>query len=177
MSAVTEAEYRANVQEMFKALDMDRNDFLDWGECRSMVAAVMKSDGGYNADSFKAKYDTMDKNADGKISKRELIDAVVEVGRERKLFKSASQPAVKRDANPQRTTVKFAIDDANEQAVDVELFRNGLSCLGKTFNNARHAYLKLNLNDKSLVSLKVSHLMLPSLSPSAETITSKSYRF
>jgi hypothetical protein len=42
MTDVTEAEYRANVLEMFKALDMDRNDVLDWSECRDLVSAVMK---------------------------------------------------------------------------------------------------------------------------------------
>ena len=42
-----------------------------------------------------------------------------------------------------------AIND-NEEAVDVQLFRDGLSCLGKTFNNARHAYLKMNICEKGL---------------------------
>ena len=54
--SVTEAEFRVNVQEMFKALDMDRNDVLDWTECLDMVRAVMKQDGGYDAQSFKEKY-------------------------------------------------------------------------------------------------------------------------
>ena len=84
--SVTEVEFRVNVAEMFKALDMDRNDVLDWKECHDLVKAVMKSDGGYDASSFKAKYDAMDKNADGKISKKELMEAVVSVGRERNLF-------------------------------------------------------------------------------------------
>ena len=84
--SVTEAEFRVNVAEMFKALDMDRNDVLDWTECHDLVKAVMKQDGGYDAISFKAKYDAMDKNADGKISKKELMEAVVQVGRERNLF-------------------------------------------------------------------------------------------
>ena len=46
----------------------------------------MKQDGGYDSESFKAKYDAMDKNDDGKIQKNELMEAVVEVGRERNLF-------------------------------------------------------------------------------------------
>lgn len=50
--AVTEAEFRVNILEMFKALDMDRNDFLDWTECKYLVSQVMKQDGGYNAQSF-----------------------------------------------------------------------------------------------------------------------------
>ena len=84
--SVSEAEFRAGVLEMFRALDMDNNDVLDWDECRDMVAAVMKQDGGYNADSFRSKYDQMDKNDDGKISKAELVEAVVQIGRERNLF-------------------------------------------------------------------------------------------
>ena len=65
MTDVTESEFRTNVQEMFKALDMDRNDFLDWAECKDFVRAVMKADGGYDPEDFKAKYEAMDKNADG----------------------------------------------------------------------------------------------------------------
>lgn len=42
MTDVTEAAYRANVLEMFKALDMDRNDVLDWNECRDLIKNVMK---------------------------------------------------------------------------------------------------------------------------------------
>ena len=34
---------------MFKALDMDQNDSLDWKECKDLVQAVMKQDSGYNA--------------------------------------------------------------------------------------------------------------------------------
>ena len=85
-ATVTEAEYRAAITEMFKALDMDRNDVLDWEECRDLVSAVMRQDGGYNAESFRAKYEAMDKNDDGKISKAELIDSVVQIGKERGLF-------------------------------------------------------------------------------------------
>ena len=64
-ATVTEAEFRAATAEMFKALDMDRNDVLDWEECRDLVSAVMRQDGGYNPESFRAKYDAMDKNDDG----------------------------------------------------------------------------------------------------------------
>ena len=114
---VTEAEYRANVLEMFKALDMDRNDVLDWTECRDLVKAVMKADGGYDAESFKAKYDAMDKNDDGKISKTELVEAVVAVGRERNLFgEAAPSQAVARRAEPMKMAI---VDDPNEEAVDV----------------------------------------------------------
>ena len=38
MATVTEAEFRANLNEMFKALDLDQNDTLSWKECRGMVA-------------------------------------------------------------------------------------------------------------------------------------------
>ena len=85
-ATVTEAEFRAAISEMFKAMDMDRNDVLDWEECRDLVSAVMRQDGGYNAESFRAKYDAMDKNDDGKISKAELISSVVQIGKERGLF-------------------------------------------------------------------------------------------
>ena len=65
---------------------MDQNDVLDWAECKDFVAAVMKPLGGYDAESFKETYDQMDKNADGLISKAELIERVVEVGKQKDLF-------------------------------------------------------------------------------------------
>lgn len=40
--------------------------------------------------------------------------------------------------------------------VPEEHFRKGLNCLGKTFNNARHAYLSLNLKALNLDSINVS---------------------
>ena len=42
----------------------------------------MKSKGGYNVDAFKTSYESMDKNADGKISKAEFIETIVELGRQ-----------------------------------------------------------------------------------------------
>ena len=50
--AVTEADFRAGIVEMFKALDLDQNDSLDWDECKYLVSQVMKQDGGYDAESF-----------------------------------------------------------------------------------------------------------------------------
>ena len=150
-ATVTEAEYRAAITEMFKALDMDRNDVLDWEECRDLVSAVMRQDGGYNAESFRAKYDAMDKNDDGKISKAELIDSVVQIGKERGLFGKVVKKAPDTGRGQKVEPVE---DDPNELAIDVKVFRAGLSCLGKTFNNARHAYLKLNIAEKGLSTLK-----------------------
>ena len=48
------------------------------------------------------------------------------------------------------------LDDPNEEPVDAAIFREGLSCLGKTFNNARHAYLKLSISERGLTTIKVS---------------------
>ena len=137
---------------MFKALDLDQNDSLDWKECKDLVQAVMKQDGGYNALQFKARYDAMDKNADGKISKDELVEACLQVGRERNLFGAAG----KKLSNDRPRYECAYLDDPSEEAVDVAIFREGLSCLGKTFNNARHAYLKLAIPDKTLSTLKVT---------------------
>jgi len=53
MATVTEADFRANLEEMFKALDLDQNDVLSWKECKGMVAQVMREKGGYDAESFK----------------------------------------------------------------------------------------------------------------------------
>ena len=124
-ATVTEAEYRAGIVEMFKALDMDRNDVLDWEECRDLVSAVMRQDGGYNADAFRAKYDAMDKNDDGKISKAELVDSVVQIGRERGLF--GAKVIKKAQSNGRGQVLENVEDDSNEVAIDVKVFRAGLS--------------------------------------------------
>jgi hypothetical protein len=44
----------------------------------------------------------------------------------------------------------------SKEPIDESLFKNGLSCLGKTFNNARHAYLSLSLANNDLVSIVVT---------------------
>jgi len=44
-----------------------------------------------------------------------------------------------------------------EEELPVELFRQSLFNLGKTFNNARHAYLSLNLAQQQITHINVSH--------------------
>ena len=95
----------------------------------------------------------MDKNADGKISKSELVDACLQIGKERNLYEVQG----KKLPNDRPMFECANLDDPSEDAVDVAIFKEGLSCLGKTFNNARHAYLKLKISDKSLSTLKVTH--------------------
>ena len=41
------------------------------------------------------------------------------------------------------------------EQIDKELIKQSLYNLGKTFNNARHAYLSLNLSNNSLTTLNV----------------------
>ena len=45
----------------------------------------------------------------------------------------------------------------SKEPIDQEIFKQGLSCLGKTFNNSRHAYLTLNIQNNNLVSIVVSY--------------------
>ena len=47
----------------------------------------------------------------------------------------------------------------SKEPIDVQIFKQGLSCLGKTFNNARHAYLTLNIQNNNLVSIVVCSLL------------------
>ena len=130
---------------------MDQNDVLDWTECEDFVKAVMKD--GYDAQSFKETYEKMDKNADGLISKAELIEKVVEIGKGKNLFgqqRAPSPPAeAQEESKPEETGTQ-------ETRVEESVFRNGLGCLGKTFNNARHAYLSLNISSKALDTINVS---------------------
>ena len=44
----------------------------------------------------------------------------------------------------------------SKEPIPDELFKEGLHCLGKTFQNARHAYLSLTLSNKDIVSIVVS---------------------
>ena len=154
MANVTEADFRANLHEMFKALDLDQNDSLSWKECKGMVAQVMKSKGGYDAESFKESYDKMDKNDDGNISKAEFIERIVEIGKENNLFGLAllRKQTVTR---PQYEDLGSDVEEG-DQEIDQSLCKKGLSCLGKTFNNARHAYLKMDISKNSLTTIKVS---------------------
>jgi hypothetical protein len=117
-----------------------------------MVSQVMKSKGGYNVDDFKESYDKMDKNNDGNISKREFIERIVEIGKENNLFGLA---LVRKSTviRPEQIDLGSDIEE-DEDEVDQQTFRKGLSCLGKTFNNARHAYLKLDISQSELSTIK-----------------------
>ena len=102
----------------------------------------------------------MDKNDDGLISKQELIEQVVEVGRAKGLFineSAANAPKVPTSRNQDSASELKSRKSSNKPEADPSVFRNGLSCLGKTFNNARHAYLKLNIQNKSLSTIHVSY--------------------
>ena len=37
---------------------------------------------------------------------------------------------------------------------DDKIIKNGLHCIGKTFNNARHAFLSLSIPDNSLLNIE-----------------------
>ena len=53
---------------------------------------------------------------------------------------------------------KKKLKEMSLEPIDDQIFKNGLSCLGKTFNNARHAYLNLNISNHNLVSIVVSQI-------------------
>ena len=48
------------------------------------------------------------------------------------------------------------LKEMSKQPIDDQIFKDGLSCLGKTFNGARHAYLTLGISNRDLVSIVVS---------------------
>lgn len=51
-----------------------------------------------------------------------------------------------------------SVREREEQVVEEHHFRKGLHCLGKTFNNASHAYLSLRLASLDLATVNVSLL-------------------
>lgn len=50
---------------------------------------------------------------------------------------------------------KKKLKEMSKEQVEDDIFKKGLSCLGKTFNNGRHAYLNLTISNNNLVSLVV----------------------
>jgi len=54
---------------------------------------------------------------------------------------------------------KKKLKELSRESIDDELFKKGLSCLGKTFNNARHAYLTLTISNNNLVSIVVRNIV------------------
>lgn len=78
---------------------------------------------------------------------------------------------------PSNRTASGSSRRAAKPEVDKQIFRDGLSCLGKTFNNARHAYLKLRIDEcnleylngiqkfKYLIDIDVSKNNLTTLEP------------
>jgi hypothetical protein len=55
---------------------------------------------------------------------------------------------------------KKKLKEMSKEQVGNDIFKKGLSCLGKTFNNGRHAYLNLNISNNNLVSIVVWSLFL-----------------
>ena len=51
-----------------------------------------------------------------------------------------------------------ADEEQQVELIDKELVKSSLYNLGKTFNNARHAYLSLNLSNSQLTTINVSQL-------------------
>jgi hypothetical protein len=51
---------------------------------------------------------------------------------------------------------KKKLKEMSKEPIDDQIFKQGLSCLGKTFNNGRHAYLNMNIANNNLVSVVVS---------------------
>lgn len=48
------------------------------------------------------------------------------------------------------------LKEMSKEPIDSEIFKQGLYCMGKTFNNSRYTYLSLNIQNNNLVSIVVS---------------------
>jgi Leucine-rich repeat (LRR) protein len=112
----------------------------------------MKKNGSYNPESFKTAYSNIDKNDDGKINRDELVTAVLKVAKEHNMYEEmVAKPIEKRSNIPPPPKIEQLTGD------NAALFKEGLMDLGKTFNNARHAFLTLSINEKSLSNLDGIH--------------------
>ena len=70
----------------------------------------MKAKDGYDSESFKAAYEAMDKNSDGKISKAEFMDKVTETAKENGLFDEA-EPAKVEEVVESRPASRLTTDE------------------------------------------------------------------
>jgi len=91
----------------------------------------------------------MDKNDDGKISRAEFEVAVLKLAKEMNMYEEVAQ--VKQPVK--RVTIPAAPKITPLAGDNALTFRDGLRDMGKTFNNARHAFLTLSINEKSLSNL------------------------
>ena len=148
-SVTTLEQFKQDVYTVFTALDMNNNQFIDEDEAVDVVRRVLKNKGGYDPESFREQYALMDKNADGKISKEEFEAAVLNVAREGNFLCEEESKAPVR-----KITIPAAPEVRPLTGQNAALFRAGLQDLGKTFNNARHAFLTLSINEKGLDQLE-----------------------
>jgi Ca2+-binding EF-hand superfamily protein len=79
-------EFKEQAKQMFTDLDLDNSEYLSITECLPFLAQIMRECCDYNAESFKAHFETMDKNDDGKISRAEFEVAVLKVAKDMNMF-------------------------------------------------------------------------------------------
>ena len=54
---------------------------------------------------------------------------------------------------PEMTNESERLIDEGEERVDEQKFKNGLHCIGKTYNNSRHAFLSLSIPESGLSTI------------------------
>ena len=138
-----ENDFEIATLELFYAADTNQSGMLDKEEIRRLCKenALVKND--EDIEEFLKDLDT---NEDGHISYKEFIA---------KLCGAATNvpDTDKVDELPSREEETAGAEEA-EQTRDP--YREGLYCLGKTFNNARHAYLSIRLSALDLTDINVS---------------------
>ena len=76
----TKEEVEAAAQGVFTQMDMNNDGWLSEDECRNFAKAMhskLAADKEFDDASFKNGWDETDKNQDGKVSKEELIAAIM----------------------------------------------------------------------------------------------------
>lgn len=131
---MSEKEFVEAVLQVFRHADKDHNGHLDKEESEELYHKVSQNVGLGTVEQFHTVFERMDKNHDGKISAREFVEFMVEYARENGILE------------PKQDKL---------QPLDKSVFHSGLGTIGKTFNNARHAYLSLVISNKELRTIKV----------------------
>lgn len=141
-----ENDFEIATLELIFAADTSNNGMLDKEEIRRLCKenALVKND-----EDIEEFFKDLDTNEDGHISYKEFIAKLCGAAT---LNPDASNDQV--EELPSREEETAGAEEEAEEERDP--YREGLYCLGKTFNNARHAYLSIRLSALDLTDINVS---------------------
>ena len=82
--SVTESDIRTQMEELFTIIDVNHNGKLEPTEVKNFTKRLHEQQNPgveFDEDAFTDHFESMDKNADGTISKHELLNSLIEKAR------------------------------------------------------------------------------------------------